>query len=223
MWVLAELITRAGGVDYREFLRARVFEPLKLRDLFVGLPDEEHSRVAEVVAMGERMTTEARAVSPVDAPVIDADDLCSINEPEMRRLGGPGGGGIASAAGVALFFDGLLADWRGDGAGIWQRQTLEDAWTARQPHLIDPMTHQPACRSLGVVTAGAEGKMWRGFPENVSPRSFGHMGAGGQIAWADPETGLCFAYCTNGAQQDAARQGARGFRLSTLAASCVVG
>jgi CubicO group peptidase (beta-lactamase class C family) len=168
------------------------------------------------------MSEEARAVSPVDAPVIDADDLCSINQPENRRLSWPGGGGIATAAAVALFFDGLLADWRGDGAGIWQRKTLEDAWTPRQVDLIDPMTGQPARRGLGVVTAGAEGKIWRGFPENVSSRSFGHMGAGGQVAWADPETGLCFAYCTNGAQQDAARQGARGFRLSTLAASCVV-
>jgi CubicO group peptidase (beta-lactamase class C family) len=222
MWVLAELITRASGVDYREFLRARVFEPLELRDLFVGLPDREHQRVAEVVAVGERMTTEARAVSPVDAPVIDADDLRSINEPENRRLSGPGGGGIATAAGMALFLDALLSDWRGDGAGIWQRNTLEDAWTPRQVDLIDPMTRQPARRGLGVVTAGAEGKMWRGFPENVSPRTFGHMGAGGQVAWADPETGLCFAYFTNGAQQDAARQGATGFRLSTLAASCVV-
>ena len=64
--------------------------------------------------------------------------------------------------------------------------------------------------------------MWRGFPENVSARSFGHMGAGGQVAWADPESGLCFAYCTNGAQQNAARQGAIGFRLSSLAAGSLL-
>ena len=46
------------------------------------------------------------------------------------------------------------------------------------------------------------------------------MGAGGQISWADPESGLCFAFCTNGAERDPVRQGASGFRLSSLAAAC---
>jgi CubicO group peptidase (beta-lactamase class C family) len=223
MWVLAELVTRTSGVDYREFTRTRICEPLGLRDLFVGLPDSEQGRVAEVVAVGEPASNEGRAASPVDAPVIGEDMLLRFNRPENRRSGGPGGGGIATAAAVARFFDALLADWRGDGQGIWRREMLEDAWTPRNVALIDPMTGQPARRGLGVVTAGPEAKLWRGFPENVSSRSFGHMGAGGQIAWADPESGLCFAYCTNGARKDAARQGAIGFRLSTLAADSVVG
>ncbi len=83
------------------------------------------------------------------------------------------------------------------------------------------MTNQPALRGLGVVIAGPEGKMWRGFSEECSPRAFGHMGAAGQVSWADPETGLSFAFLTNGAHRDAARQGANGFRLSTLAAGGV--
>jgi CubicO group peptidase (beta-lactamase class C family) len=61
--------------------------------------------------------------------------------------------------------------------------------------------------------------MWRGFGTDCSARAFGHMGAGGQVAWADPETGIAFAYCTNGAERNAAKQGARGLRLSNLAAS----
>jgi len=28
--------------------------------------------------------------------------------------------------------------------------------------------------------------------------AFGHLGAGGQIAWGDPETGISVGYCTNG-------------------------
>ena len=72
----------------------------------------------------------------------------------------------------------------------------------------------------GRVIAGPEGKLWRGFSEDCSARAFGHMGADGQISWADPKTGLCFVFLTNGAQKNAARQGANGFRLSTLAAAC---
>ena len=82
------------------------------------------------------------------------------------------------------------------------------------------MTKRPALRGLGVVVAGEEDRMWRGFADACSPRAFGHMGAGGQISWADPETGLSFAFLTNGAQRDPRRQGAQGFRLSTLAAAC---
>ena len=55
----------------------------------------------------------------------------------------------------------------------------------------------------------------------VSPRTFGHNGAGGQIAWADPATGLSFCYFTNGhrpapdpavAPHDRDREPRRGLR-----------
>ncbi len=218
MWVLAELITRLAGVDYRDVIRARIFEPLGLDGFYIGLPDALHGRVADVILLGEPMSAEESAASPVDAPVIDGDMLGYANSPESRRIGGPSGGAIATAACVALFYQALLADAEERGAGIWQFAMLRDAWRVRNPELIDGMTQHPALRGLGVVIAGDEGKMWRGFSENCSARSFGHMGAGGQISWADPASGLSFAFLTNGAQQNAARQGANGFRLSTLAA-----
>ncbi|MGI9432942.1 MAG: serine hydrolase domain-containing protein [Myxococcota bacterium] len=220
MWVLAEIIGRLSGMDYTEFIRARISEPLGLSDLYVGLPAAENLRAAEVVMVGEVATEAERAASPVDAPLIDEDTLGHVNLPSNRSIGSPGGGAFATAAAIAMFYQGLLADADGSGAGIWQRQMLLDAWTPRHTELIDPMTQQLALRGLGVVVAGDHQKMWRGFAEACSPRSFGHMGAGGQIAWADPESGLSFAFCTNGAERDAMRQGANGFRLSSLAAAC---
>ena len=59
----------------------------------------------------------------------------------------------------------------------------------------------------------------------MSPGTFGHNGAGGQIAWADPATGLSFAFVTNGydrhevrqpAPHDVARQPGRRHRAGTL-------
>ena len=147
--------------------------------------------------------------------------LAHANRPENRAIGSPGGGGIASAADVALFYQGLLADAADRGAGIWQAAMLREAWTPRNTELIDPMTKQPALRGLGVVIAGERDPMWRGFAEACSPQTFGHMGAGGQIAWADPVSGLSFAFCTNGAERNPVRQGANGLRLSTLAAACL--
>jgi CubicO group peptidase (beta-lactamase class C family) len=50
---------------------------------------------------------------------------------------------------------------------------------------------------------------------------FGHNGAGGQIAWVDPATGLSFAFCTNGFDRNAARLARRTVALSARAAACV--
>jgi CubicO group peptidase (beta-lactamase class C family) len=219
MWLLAEVIGAVSGTDYRDFIRSRIIEPLGLSDLYIGLPDDEQGRVARVEVVGEPMSDQKRSVSPVDAPTIEDTMVTWANHEEMRRIGNPGGGAIGTAADVARFYQAVLADLAGDGPGIWQQGMVEEAITPRCVELIDPMTSQPALRGLGVVVAGEDGRMWRGFGTDCSARAFGHMGAGGQVAWADPETGIAFAYCTNGAERNAAKQGARGLRLSNLAAS----
>jgi len=82
----------------------------------------------------------------------------------------------------------------------------------------DPLLGVPANRTLGLVQAGDDGKaVMRGFGRTVSPRAFGHDGAAGQIAWADPGTGLSFAYVTNGIDANVLRQARRGVALSSLA------
>lgn len=227
MWLVAELITRAAGLDYRDFIRTRIAEPLGLRDLRIGLPDSEHARVADVINIGEPMSQQERDVSPIDAPTIDESTVGHANAPAARRIGSPGGGCIATAADLALFYQGMLADADPDGArsrgvqgpGVWRPETLREAWSPRQRELTDPMTGQAALRGLGVVVAGESGRMWRGFAETCGARSIGHMGAGGQVAWADPDSGLSFVYLTNGAQRNSAKQGATSFQMSMLAAA----
>ena len=38
------------------------------------------------------------------------------------------------------------------------------------------MTQHPALRGLGLVVAGDDGRIWRGFAPNNSARAVGHMG-----------------------------------------------
>jgi len=54
------------------------------------------------------------------------------------------------------------------------------------------------------------------IPFGPNPRSFGHPGAGGSIAFADPDTGLGFAYVMNQMQIGLAGD-ARGFQLVAAA------
>jgi CubicO group peptidase (beta-lactamase class C family) len=46
----------------------------------------------------------------------------------------------------------------------------------------------------------------RGMGHTTSPRAFGHDGAGGQIAFADPATGISYAYFTTGHDRHPHRQ-----------------
>jgi len=84
------------------------------------------------------------------------------------------------------------------------------------------MFRKPANRGLGLVVAGGPDKVFLGFGRTGSDEMFGHLGAGGQIAWADPRTGLSFAYLTNGHDRDLLREGRRTVALSSLAAVCAL-
>jgi CubicO group peptidase (beta-lactamase class C family) len=50
-------------------------------------------------------------------------------------------------------------------------------------------------------------------------RAFASPGLGGQVAWADPESGVSFSYLTNGLDADLVRAFRRSISLSKLAAA----
>ena len=78
----------------------------------------------------------------------------------------------------------------------------------------------PVNRALAVVVAG-DRPLERGFAPTVSARAFGHGGAGGQIAWGDPESGLSLGFVTNGFVP-AADQEARSREINRLAGECLI-
>jgi CubicO group peptidase (beta-lactamase class C family) len=48
-----------------------------------------------------------------------------------------------------------------------------------------------------VLTIGLGFMLPPTLPANAGPRAFGHLGAGGSAAFADPDRGLGFAYVMN--------------------------
>ena len=225
MWVLAELIERAGGQDFRTFIHERIVDPLGLRDFYVGLPVEANARVADIEEVGdapdsERLRTTGLSISP---EMVGADrEMQRYNRPEIRAVGVPGGGLVASASSLAMFYQALLSDGcASDGTRIWQSDTLREALRVRTGDLLDPMTRQAANRALGVAVAGDEKRVFRAFSPKNSPTAFGHAGAGGQIAWADPANGLSFVFLTNGFDRDPMALGLRGIKFSSAAIRCV--
>ena len=129
----------------------------------------------------------------------------------------PGAGAVGNALDVARYFQAML---RNDGS-VWRPDVLADATGSIRNDLIDPWTRVPAHRTLGLRVAGGDGAaVLRGFGQGVGPRSFGASGVGGQVAWADPDSGLSFCYLTNGLDADPVRSFRRQATLSELAAAC---
>jgi CubicO group peptidase (beta-lactamase class C family) len=149
---------------------------------------------------------------------VTEDALTGFNSTETRLVPVPGGGGIMSAATLALFYQGLLNGCALGGKEIWRKQTLDTARTVRNNY--PDLMGIPVNRALGVVIAGDEHRNARGFGHTNSPLAFGHGGAGGQIAWADPVTGISLGYCTSGHDRNVIRQARRGIGISSRAASC---
>lgn len=226
MWVIAEIVERLSGVPFQEFVRTRIAEPLGLDDMWVGCPPEHHHRIAEVIHAGEAMTADDYAkLGMPEPPVTEVTEeaLTSFNTAEVREVGVPGGGGIMTAADLALFYQALINGGRSiDGEQIWTEETIEMGRTVRTGELTDLLYGHPIHRALGVCVAGDEKRNFRGFGHVNSELAFGHGGAGGQIGWADPETGISFGYCTNGHDRNALRQGRRGVSLSNRAAACAL-
>jgi CubicO group peptidase (beta-lactamase class C family) len=215
-WVLSEIIYRRTGMDFRDFIRQRVTSLMGLDELFVGLPEEYDGRVAEVRWMGE----------PVEPPggwgEVTPEAVLRFNGPEARRSGIPGAGGIASAGELALFYQPLINGGETlDGTRVVKPETIDFATKVRTlDRHVDPIWKVPASRGLSVIIAGDDGNAFmRGFGRTCSPRAFGHGGAGGQIAWGDPETGISVGYCTNGFV-DWMTLGRRITAISSLAGNC---
>jgi CubicO group peptidase (beta-lactamase class C family) len=222
---MAEIVERLSGMDFRDFVSRRVATPLGLPNLRMGIPPKLGHLVAELTYAGEPMTAEDVKRFGIDFSLpaeITEDTVLGFNKPEVLEAGCPGGGAVATAGDLALFYQALVNGGRAhDGTQIWPEDLLRDVLRVRTEGYIDPIFRIPPNRCLGLNIAGDDGKAGvRGFGKTNSPQSFGHNGVGGQVAWADPATGISFGYCTNGVDRNDFRQAKRTVAVSSLAAAC---
>ncbi len=226
MYVIAEIIERRSGATYGDFVRRRIAEPLGLQDFWTGLPHALHGRLADCEHVGEALTDEDyRRLGFPPPPVTEVTEeaVQSFNRPEVRLAGIPGGGGTMTAADLALFYQALLDGGRAlAGVELWSPATLAEARRVRTGELVDPQFGKRVHRGLGIVIAGDAERNFRGFGHTNSEHAFGHNGAGGQLAWADPATGISLGYCTNGHDRNVVRQARRGIGIASRAATCAV-
>jgi CubicO group peptidase (beta-lactamase class C family) len=220
-WVLAELIERLAGEDYRTFIRRRISEPLAI-ELGLGIPEDQQQDIAPLSSVGDPISPEeleaVLGVPNLDLGEVTEEALLQLDRPENKAVGVPGGGGVMTAADMALYYQALLHN----PGGIWDGDVLADATGNVRCTFPDAlMLGAPCNRTIGVMVAGDDGKShMRSMGRTVSPRAFGHPGAGGQIAWADPDSGISLCFLTNGLDRNPIREGKRGVAISSLAGVC---
>ena len=188
-WVLAEIVERVSGRDFREFLKAEVLAPLGLagvRGVSLGEPEAD---LAPVLLHRNYMG----GYTPDPAKRVPMS--YGLDTPAGLSLGTPGVAGVGTASGVVRLYQAYLHNPQ----ELWNPTILADARDRTRFEGPDA-AGRPMRRSLSFVQAGAAADRYGErtfFGPAVSDRAFGHQGQGGQIAWADPVTGMSFAYLTN--------------------------
>jgi CubicO group peptidase (beta-lactamase class C family) len=188
-YALAEVIRRIDGRSYSSYTREEIFEPLGMRDTWLGMPPERHREYAadNRIAPMHFSTGVAKPIPQMYEPWRDSEEALAICRP-----GGSARGPIRE---LGRFYEAMLSG----GGGIIKPQTIE-AISAR--HLVGMRDHTfgyPLDRGLGVVVDSKQycnAAAWYG--NRCSRRTWGHAGYMSSVGFVDPENKVVVALVFNG-------------------------
>jgi CubicO group peptidase (beta-lactamase class C family) len=201
-WLIGEVIRRATGRSLSQILAEDICGPLGL-DLWIGLPESEESRVSRLIAATPPLIDEAAlAVIPSDQlqRLREATDPSSLafrtlnpthppfnfNRPALHAAELGAANAITTARALAKLYASTMGEV--DGIRLLAPATVAGA-TKEQSSGIDFVMGVPSRFGTGFQLP-FDGSL-------MGPSSYGHAGAGGSLAFADPETGVAFAYVMN--------------------------
>jgi CubicO group peptidase (beta-lactamase class C family) len=198
---LAGLARRITGRGLAELARKEVTEPLGIRGLHIGVPDEAREFVAEPVGAALRqLGWTAEMMAPVwtrshaSRSRIDALHVPGFHrlfegaEPPVWRTEMPAVNGVVSARALADMYA-PLANGGMAGASRFLTPETVDALGRVQLRTADSVLGIRMRWRLGYHHAFGTGR--------GGHLAFGHYGYGGSGGWADPAAGLSVGFVTN--------------------------
>jgi CubicO group peptidase (beta-lactamase class C family) len=202
-WLVGEVIHRISGESVGSFIQHRLAEPLGLR-LWVGLPPQEREHVAWLLAPlpdtdlelarpirdADAQPERVRAATMGGAFAFPADgDHVTFNDADIQAAEIPGANGISDARSLARLYAACVGPL--DGVRLMTPASVDDARIERssgRPWFGGPDQGSRWGTGFSIASPGSP---------LLGPRSFGHGGAGGQLAFADDTHGVGFAYVNN--------------------------
>ncbi len=209
-FLVDELLRRLRpGQTVGTYWRQTFAEPLGL-DLWIGLPDEQFARAANLYPARTVLGQEG-PLGPFYEALADEKSLtrrafsgprglhsvASMNTAEGRRASIPSFSGIGSAHALGKFYAMLANGGDLDGTRFFVPDTLLDMTTTLASG-SDRILCLETAFSTGFMQDPtlADGRKVRSL-YGPSLRAFGQPGAGGGHAFADPENNVAFAYLMN--------------------------
>lgn len=223
-WLVGEVIRRVTGRSVGAFVADELAGPLGL-ELWIGLPDDQQARVAPLTNHGPGETEgSVLAGAGAGAGVGGAggsggSDLASLieqflgpdtllvkalggvpglliqegmfNRPEVRAAELPAANGVSNARSLAKLYAAMVG--RVDELpGVEPLLTPEQVAAATTPQTSGPdkVLFFETVFGLGFMLSSP-------FSPYGAAESFGHSGAGGSMAFADPVNGIGFSYVMN--------------------------
>jgi CubicO group peptidase (beta-lactamase class C family) len=205
-WLIGEVIQRISGLSPGAFLQAELADPLGL-DLWIGAPESAIERAAwleppmpdtdpelaatiiDWLAKEPRAERAATMGGAFGFPLTSAGQV-SFNDPEIQRAQIPGANGMGTAESLARLYASCVSEV--GGRRVMTSRQIDDA-------LIVQSSGQQ------VFGPPDRGERWgTGFSLDSPPaqpllgsRSFGHGGAGGELAFGDDSHQVGFGYINN--------------------------
>ena len=186
--LMLELDGQRVGAFWEEHIRA----PHGL-EFYIGLPDSEFERVAHLRAprlkagmpqdeFYRAYFTAGSEVQRAFTSVTGFSSVREMNTPAAWQCGSPAKGGVASARGLAQFYQLLMHQVPAEVLS-WMSTPLCEGWD----------------RTLLLESSFACGTMCapHQYFSHYGEQGFGHAGAGGCHAFCLPQQGLSFAYVMN--------------------------
>ena len=170
----ADVVERLSGTALRDFEKNEIFNGLLMKDTSLGLGGR---RLRDLVSC---------AVLPGAEPA--DEEHFGWNSVYWRDLGSPWGGMHTSTNDLAVLLQLFLDDGVYAGRRVFNSATVKAMTSDQNVQLGSPW---------GLGWALGRSPVWNAFGDLVSAETFGHAGATGTLAWADPVSRVLCVILTN--------------------------
>ncbi|MBM3658719.1 MAG: beta-lactamase family protein [Actinobacteria bacterium] len=207
-WLTGEIVRRVTGESLGSWFRSELGAPLGL-DYHIGLPEALEPRVARLYPpevdpevqslvdafMADPSTMMGRVMSGPSG-LFRYDDMWNTRALHATEM--PSSNGIGDARSLARLYAACVGEVPTPTGAF---RALADDTVARATVLrsegTDEVLGMPLAFGLGFAGPAT-------LAPGVGSRAFGHSGAGGSMAFADPDAGVGFGYVMNQMRLDAA-------------------